>query len=175
MKMKTWVGITAAILLFVSCNAVDKLLTFNIYNQSSFTIDGGLPINSPLDIFTPEVTTNSTVAFAGNGTRTDKVKDIQLQELKLTITNPSDKTFSFLKSAHIYISTNDNDEILLAYIDDVNTASNNINLLCIPQKLDHYIKSSSYRLRSKVVTRESLAGDVDVQVDTRFTVVADPL
>lgn len=175
MKIKILTSITAAFLLFLSCNEVDKLLDFNIFNQSSFTIDGGFPINSPLDIISPEVTTNSNVAFAGNGTRTDKVKDIKLEELKLTITNPNDKTFAFLKSAHIYISTNDNDEILMAYVENVNTTSKSINLLCIPQKLDNYIKATSYRLRSKVVTRESLSEDVTVQVDTRFHVVADPL
>lgn len=175
MKTKKWIGIIAAFLFLFSCNEVDKLLDFNIFNQASFTIEGGFPINSPLDIFSDDITTNSNVAFAGNGTRTDKVKDIKLEELKLTITNPSDRTFAFLKSVHIYISTNDNDEILMAYGENINTAAKSINLLCIPQKLDNYIKATSYRLRTKVVTRESLSEDVTVQVDTRFHVIADPL
>jgi hypothetical protein len=48
-------------------------------------------------------------------------------ELKLTITDPTDKP-SVLKSIHIFISTDDNDEIELAYLDDINSI--NIDLIC---------------------------------------------
>lgn len=175
MKTKKWIGIIAAFLLLFSCSEVDKLLDFNIFNQASFTVQGGFPINSPLDIISDDITTNSNVAFAGNGTRTDKVKDIKLEELKLTITNPNDQNFSFLKSVHIFISTNDNDEILMAYGENINTSAKSLNLICIPQKLDNYIKATSYRLRTKVVMRETLSEDATVQVDSRLHVIADPL
>ncbi|WP_291249084.1 hypothetical protein [Flavobacterium sp.] len=50
-----------------------------------------------------------------------------MKELKLTITDPSKKTFRFLKSIHLYISTDANDEIELAYLDDINSSSNTLN------------------------------------------------
>lgn len=175
MKTRIVIAIITPILFLLSCNEVDKLLTFNVTNQASFTISSGFPINSPIDIPTPDVTTNSTTEFSNNGTRADLVKDVKLKELKLTVTNPSGKTFSFLKSVQLYISTNANDEILLASYDNVNTTSNNINLICTAQKLDNYIRASSYKLRTKITTKETLSQNVDVQIDMRFSVVADPL
>jgi hypothetical protein len=43
-----------------------------------------------------------------------------LKELTVTITDPANKTFSFLKSIRLYISTDAN-EIELAYKDDINS------------------------------------------------------
>jgi hypothetical protein len=57
------------------------------------------------------VTTNSN----NNNTKADLVKDVTLTSLKLTITNP-DKTFSF--KVGYTISTDANDEIELAFLDD---------------------------------------------------------
>lgn len=175
MKTRIVIAIVTPILFLLSCNEVDKLLTFSVTNQSSFTIASGFPLNSPIDIPTPDVTTNSTTQFSNNGTRADLVKDVKLKELKLTVINPAGKTFSFLKSVQLYISTNANDEILLASYDNVNTTSNNINLICTGQKLDNYIRASSYKLRAKITTKETLSQNVDVQIDSRFSVVADPL
>jgi hypothetical protein len=52
---------------------------------------------------------------------------VRLKELTVTITDPANKTFSFLKSIRLYIST-DNDEIELAYKDDINSTSNTLTL-----------------------------------------------
>ena len=175
MKTRIIIAIITPILFLLSCNEVDKLLTFEVTNRSSFTVTSGIPLNSPIDIPTPDVTTNSTTQFNNNGTRADLVKDVKLKELKLTVTNPSGKTFSFLKSVQLYISTNANDEILLASGDNVNTTSNTINLTCTTQKLDNYIRASSYKLRTKITTKETLSQNVEVQIDARFSVVADPI
>lgn len=175
MKKRILLAIATPILFFLSCNEVDKLLTFTVTNQATFTVYSGFPINSPIDIPTPDVTTNSTTEFSNNGTRADLVKDVKLKELKLTVSNPAGKSFSFLKSVQLYISTNANDEILLASYDNVNTTSNNINLICTGQKLDNYIRASSYKLRTKITTKETLSQNVDVLIDMKFSVVADPL
>ena len=159
----------------VSCDVLDKLLTFEVHDQSSFSINNGLPFNSPFDAPTPDVTTNSTSEFENNNTNVNLVKDVKLKQLKLTITNPSDKTFSFLKAIHIYISTDGNDEIELAYLDNINVATNTLNLTCTSAKLDKYIKADSYKLRTQVTTKETLMQKVDVQSDMTFRVTADPL
>jgi hypothetical protein len=52
---------------------------------------------------------------------------VRLKELTVTITDPANKTFSFLKSIRLYIST-DADEIELAYKDDINSTSNTLTL-----------------------------------------------
>lgn len=173
--MKTKIFLAVIITSLISCNKIDELLTFNVTNQASFTVNSGFLVNSPLEIPTPDVTTNSSSNFSNNNTRADLVKDVKLQELKLTITNPTGKTFSFMKAVHIYISTNSSNEVELAYADDIVSTANTINLTCTSQRLDTYIKADSYKLRTKVTTKETLTQDVTIDADMRFSVVADPL
>ena len=45
-----------------------------------------------------QVTTNSSAEFENNKTKASLVKDVKIRSLKLSITDPSDKTFTFLKS-----------------------------------------------------------------------------
>jgi hypothetical protein len=91
-----------------------------------------------MSFLTPEVTTNSSAEFENNNTKADLVKDVKLKELTLTITDPTAKTFSFLKSIHLYISTDSNDEIELAFKDDINSTSSTITLTTTAAKLDKY-------------------------------------
>lgn len=174
MKTKS---IALAILLLImnsSCSEVDKLLTFTISNETSFKINSGLPFNSPFEVPTPDVTTNSTSEFSNNKTKAELVKDVKLDELKLSISTPSDKTFSFLKSVHLYISTNDSDEIELAFLDNISSSAKTINLTCTSQKLDKYIKASSYKIRTSVTTKETLTQETTVKANMKFKVTADP-
>lgn len=161
-------------LITVSCNELDKLLTFTISNQTTFKVNSGFLINSPTEIATPDVTTNSSAEFKNNNTSVDLVKDVQLKELKLTITDPTNKTFSFLKSAHLYISTTADDEVELGYQDNISSTSNTILLTCTTQKLDKYIKASSYKIRARLTTKETLTQDVTVKADMGFKVTANP-
>ncbi|TRX37459.1 hypothetical protein FNW52_05715 [Flavobacterium sp. ZT3R18] len=174
MKTKAITVLAILSLFIVSCSEVDKLLTFTISNQTTFKINSGLPINSPFEVATPDVTSNSTSEFKNNNTNVDLVKDVKLQELKLSITSPTDKTFSFLKSVHLFISTTVDDEIELAYQDNINATTNTLNLTCTDQKLDKYIKASSYKIRTKVTTRETVTQDIAVKADMKFRVTADP-
>ena len=174
MKTKTYTLITLLVLSLASCNVVDQLLTFTISNQTSFTIASGFPLNTASEIITPDVTTNSSAEFQNNNTNANLVKDARLKELKVTITNPTDKTFSFLRSIHLYISTDSTDEIELAYLDDINSTTNVLNLTLTDAKLDKYIKASSYKIRTKAVIKETLTKDITVKADMKFRVTADP-
>jgi hypothetical protein len=174
MRTKIYVSIVTVLLLITSCNVIDDLLTFSIDNQTTFKIESGFPLGTAFNVVTPDVTTNSSSTFENNNTKAELVKDVKLNELKLTITDPSNKSFSFLKSIHLYISTDANDEIELAYLDEINSTSNTINLTCTSQKLDKYIKASSYKIRTKAVIKESLTQDISVKSDMKFRVTADP-
>ena len=175
--MKTKLIITSFILFgFFSCSKwFDNLITFYVEDQSQTTIKSSSPISLPIELPTPDVTTNSENEFSEHNTNADLVKDIYLTRLKLTITSPEGKTFSFLKSIHIYISTNDDDEIELAWKTEVNSDATSITLDVTDQQLDHYVKADSYKLRTEVTTRETLTQDVDIQIDLQFKVTAKTL
>lgn len=173
MITKKYIAVAIFGLLAISCSVVDSLLTFTIDNQTSVTIPAGFPVNTPID-FSIETPSNSSTVFENNNTNADRVKDVRLKELKMTITDPTDKSFSFLKSIHIYISTNGTDEIELAYLDNINSVSNTISLTPTTEKLDKYVKASSFRLRVKAVTKETVTQDITVKADMKFQVTADP-
>jgi LysM repeat protein len=174
MKSKL-IAVTLLFSVFLtSCDAVDDLLSFNISNSTSIKIPSTSPINLPSEIITPEVTTNSSAEFENNKTKANLVKDVKIRSLKLSISDPSDKTFTFLKSIHIYISTTDSDEIELAYMDNISATTNMIDLTCTDARLDKYIKADKYKIRTKVTLKETLTKDVTVKADMKFRVTADP-
>ena len=174
MKSKL-IALTLCLSVFLtSCDAVDDLLTFTISNNASIKIKSTSPINLPSEIITPDVTTNSSAEFENNKTKANLVKDVKIRSLKLSISDPSDKTFTFLKSIHLYVSTTNSDEIELAYLDDINTSNNSIDLICTDARLDQYIKADSYKIRTKVTLKETLTKDVTVKADMKFKVTADP-
>jgi len=163
------------ILLFAgaSCKKIEDLLTFNINVENNFTVGASGPINIPFDVLTPQVTTNSTQQFQNNNSNVDKVKDIKLKKVDLQIVSPAGKTFSFLESVHIYISTNASDEIELAYLDNVSTTSTSISLTPTTASLDKYVKAASYSLRTKIVTKQVLTQDVEIKNLCQFQVTAN--
>lgn len=165
----------ACITLLFSCNKIDDLLTFRIKHQNTIVLESSIPIASPLEIITPDIETNSNQEFQNNNTRADLVKDVKLESLKLTITDPEDKTFSFLKSIKIYISADGVPEIELASQENINSTTNTLDLETTNEKLDPYVKASSYNLRTAVVTKETLTSDVSVRANLTFKVTAEPL
>lgn len=166
--------ITLAILTISSCKKIEQLLSFNIRNECSFRVSSVTPVSSPFDIITPDVPTQSQQEFANNKTSVGLVKDIRLSQMTLTITTPSGKTFGFLRSVHIYISTPEGqDEIELAYADNIDPNSSSIELTPLPAQLDKYVKASSYKLRTEVVTRQVVTENIDIRVNSTFRVTAN--
>jgi len=160
-------------LVLLSCEEVEDLLTFHVNDRTTIRIESAMPLGLPLDIPTPDVSSNSEQQYENNNTHADLVKDVKLEELKLTITQPSSKSFSFLKTIRIFISTDQASEIELAFLDNITAATSVIELTPTQQKLDVYAKASSYNLRTEVTTDEALTQSVDVQVDLKFRVTAD--
>lgn len=161
-------------LFLTSCDAIDDLLSFTISNETSIQIKSNSVVNLPVEIETPEVTTNSSSEFKNNKTNAGLVKDVKLKSLKLTITNPDAKTFTFLKSIHLYIATTDSNEIELAYLDNINSTTNTIDLISTNARLDQYIKADKYKIRTQITLKETLTKDVTVKADMKFRVTADP-
>lgn len=159
-------------ILLSACKDVDKLLTFRINDITDIRIESSSPLNLPVEIPTPAVTSNSQQQYENNNTAKNLVKDVKLEEVKLTITDPPSKTFSFLKSIHLYISSDQSNEIELATSENV-SATNTIYLEPTDAKLDVYAKAPSYNLRTEVETDETLTQSVDVRVDLKFVVTAD--
>jgi hypothetical protein len=87
--------------------------------------------------------------------------------------SPSGQTFAFLKSIHIYISTNSSNEIELASLDSIPASTTSIALAPTQAKLDEYVKASSYNLRTEAVARQVLTQNVNIKIDCKFKVTAN--
>ena len=160
-------------LIFASCKKSG--ISFTISNQTTFRVESTSPLSLPFEVATPDVTTNSSKEFENNRTSSGLIKEVNLEELKLTITNPSGKTFSFIKSIQLFISTNNSDEIELATLDNITSAAQTISLAPSQQNLDKYIKASSYKIRTKLVTKETLTQAIDIRADLKFRIKASLL
>ena len=157
----------------ISCKKIEDLLTFTVNVENNFTVGASGPLNIPIDILTPQVTTNSSQQFQNNNSNVNKVKDIKLKKADLQIVSPAGKTFSFLESVHIYVSTNANDEIELAYLDNISTSATFISLIPTTASLDKYVKASTYSLRTKIVTKQALTQNIEVKNLCQFQVTAN--
>lgn len=173
MITKKLISTFIAALIIFGCDDIEKMLKFNINDKTAIRIESTSPFNLPIEIPTPDVTSNSQQQYENNNTRADLVQDVRLEQLKLSISYPDAKTFSFLKSIRIFISSDQNNEIELAALENIATGTNTIELIPTNQKLDAYTKASSYNLRTEVTTRETLTESVDIQVDLKFLVTAN--
>jgi len=162
-----------SVLLLFGCDDIEKMLTFQFTDQTAIRLESAMPLNLPLEVPTPAVTSNSRQEFENHNTHADLVKDVRLEQLKLTITDPSGKTFTFLKTIRIFISASDQSEIELASLDNISASTGVIELTPTKQKLDPYVRASAYDLRTEVTTDETLTEDIDILVDLKFRVTAD--
>ncbi|GAB2962324.1 hypothetical protein GCM10027048_33510 [Hymenobacter coalescens] len=176
--MKKILFLFAAVLLLgvTACEKVDKLLTFYIEDSQNIRVAGsGLPIGSTLPIAPVAVSTRSEERFKNEDTRADLVKDVSLNKLTLTITDPSTANFDFLESITLYISTDQNDRVPLASLASVPQGVRVIELTSSGTKLDKYLKAASYTLTTEAKIRRAVSQDINLRADSKFKVTADPL
>ncbi len=105
---KSYLLLLATLLLgAASCKKIVELFTFQVSDSSSFTVPGTpfVPPGVSLSIPGVSVPTSAQSTYKNNNTSADYVKDVTLDRLTLTVTNPSTQNFDFLKSISIYIST----------------------------------------------------------------------
>ena len=158
-----------------SCKKILNLISFQVSDSSSFTIPGTLLVTgATLNIPVVTVTSTSQTTYKNNNTSADYVQDVTLDQLTLTVTNPTTQNFDFLKSINIYISTDaaGSNKVLLASLANVPTGQTSISLNPAGNKLDQYLKNSSYTLTTTAELAQTLRQNTDVRADSRFTVHA---
>jgi len=164
------------VILLLNCSAIDELTKFDLDYQTSYSIAPSTLINTPFDIQTPDMTTESESTFENNDTRKDLIESIKLKTIKLTIDTPQDGDFNFLKEIHVYINAEDLEEVEIANAFDLeDTNSKTITLEVTDQELKEFIKKDTFSLRVKTVTDETISETHDITIDTKFRVDAEIL
>jgi hypothetical protein len=157
-----------------ACEKVNDLLRFKINNETRFTVPSAIGLNVPTPLPTPDVTTNASQTFKNNNTDINKVKDIRLESLVLSITAPAGATFAPVKAVRLYISAPGVEEKMLASKENIPTDAGNILSLDVTgEKMDDFVKQESFQVRTQVVTRQTVFQDTDVTAKMTFGVTAD--
>lgn len=163
-------------ILYSGCDKVDELTQFDIEYTSEVTIPASSGIDLPINIFTPDIETNAEQKFQVNDTRKDKVEEINLKTLKLSVLMPEGEDFSFLKSIEIYINADGLSESLIAWKEDIpDDVGDELSLNTTDEDLKEYIKKDEFNLRMKTVTDEFIDQDHEIEVYSVFRVDAEIL
>lgn len=175
--MKNIIGIlTVLILTLTACEAIDKLTQFEMDYDETVVISSPLLFNLPIDIFTPDMETDSESEFAINNTNKDLIEQIILKKLIINHTAPSNGDFSFLKSIEVFLSAEGLPEIKIAWKNDIpSDIGKEIILDTSGDDLQEYIKKDDFKLRLNNVTDETFSGDQTIDIHTTFFVDAEIL
>jgi len=159
-----------------SCKKIAELTKFDIKYNSETTIEAGVATLSPFSITTPEVETQSEGQFEGHNTAKNLIQAITLKELKISIVSPEEQNFDFLKDIEVYISTDEQEEVKIAWKNDIaEAAAKEIILDLSKSDLKPYIMSEKYKLRLKTTTDKILNKDVKIKIANVFRVDANIL
>ena len=162
------------LLALSGCVDLAQYTQFNMDYQSRVVIPSSSGLNLPFNVFTPDVESNAEATFQVNDTRKDLIEEIQLTELGLTLTTPSNSDFSFLKSIEIFLEAEGLSEIRVAWNTEVpENVGSTLDLETTTVDLKEYIKKDSFSLRVNTVTDEALLSDHEIDIDALFYVDAE--
>lgn len=179
MKKTLFLAPLLALLVVAGCkkNVLDDLLTFTV----DVSQDSKIPPPSVFFTGLPKpvsIITNSEASFRNNKTTRDKVKNVLLDQMQLTLVSPTALNFDFLDTLRVYINTpNVNNRIEVASLFNPPKGVKTLTLVPTTERLDDYLKADTYELtvysrqRPNFFVRDSLT----IRSDTRFKVTANSL
>ncbi len=162
-----------SLIALFSCKKIDKLTQFNLKYDTDVTIKSTVVVNVPIDLFTPEITTNSETELSANNSHKNLVEQIKLKELTLKIESPEGQDFDFLNSIELYIKTDDLPEKKIAWKTDI--PENGLTTLVLDTSdddLKDYILEDSFQLRTKTKTDHLITQDTKIGIHAVFWVDA---
>ena len=172
MKLTRGLFFAISIVALLSCEKADELTTFNMDFENEVEIPPTTGINLPIDLFTPDITTNSESTFESNNTAKNLIEEIKLSKLTLTLTSPQNADFSFLESVEVYIKADGLNEVKIAESTNVPQSASSFDLEVTGVDVQEYIKKDEYDLRVKVVTDELISSTHKIRVNSVFRVNA---
>lgn len=163
-------------LFMVSCGDDNDPTTveFELDYTSSISVPASSGLNLPFDLFSPNVTTNAESTFGSNNTNKDLVSRVTLSSLVATITSPNDQRFDFVDDITLYISADGLGEVEIASVTDVpDNIGTTLEFTTTGNNLKDYIVKDKFKIRAEVTTDKNTTEDIDIELDSKFMVLAD--
>lgn len=156
-----------------ACKKLSELTQFSMDFQESIVIPSTIGLNLPFNLATPKIKTNSEEIFEINQTGKNLIEKVVLEQLSLEITDPDHADFSFLRSIEIYLSADSQEDIMVAWIYDIeNTVGKSITLETSVENLAPYIIQDEFTLKFSTVTDKIPLSDHHIDIDASFFVDA---
>lgn len=157
----------------VGCDTLNRLTQFNMTINSEWVFQSTLNLNLPIDLIVPDIETNASSTFEGEGTVADLVEDIQLESLTIQLTSPNSEDFSFLESLEVYIQTEGQIEQRIAFAEVISdNVGNTFELDVESVNLTAYVASETFSLRFNSVIDEVVTQDMTIAIAATFMVDA---
>ena len=157
----------------VGCDTLNRLTQFNMTINSEWVFQSTLNLNLPIDLIVPDIGTNASSTFEGEGTVADLVEDIQLEALIIQLTSPNTEDFSFLESLEVYIQTEGQIEQRIAFAEVISdNVGNTLELDVESVNLTAYVASDTFSLRFNSVIDEIVTQDMTIAIAATFMVDA---
>ena len=164
---------SALFLSCISCKKIQELTQFDMSYNTKVTVPPTFGINTPFEILTPEINTNSESEFSSRGTAKNYIDKINLTSMVMKITSPSTQRFDFLKSIEISISASGLSELKIAQkLDFPESVGNEVALDILENDIAEYIKKDKFKLKVNVVSDKTIASEVQIDVNSVFRVKA---
>lgn len=159
--------------LSTACNKLSELTQFSMDYEETIVIPSSIGLNLPFNLATPKIKTNSEEIFEINNTGKNLIDEVVLDQLSLKVSKPENADFSFLRSIEIYMSAESQEEILIAWMYDIdNDIGNFITLETSMENLAPYIIQDEFNLRFSTVTDKIPLSDHQIDIKAGFFVDA---
>ncbi len=167
-------GLFCIIFFFQDCKKLKKYTDFDINYSTDFVIPstGGI-INLPIDIITPETTTNTEGTYSNNDTEAKLVDEVKMTRLDLVINSPQNANFDFLRSIEVYLSSSNQAEVLVASKYDIpQSGLRTLELDTHDENLKAHLEENAFKIRVKTNMRQAVAYDISMTANETFHVKA---
>lgn len=176
MKKAILLAISALWLGLAGCKE-ERGTTFAFTIPTEVVIPATTDVNLPINLLSPDMTTNTQAELEANRTAPNLVREIKLIRLEAVIKNPPQTTFDFLRSIRVYLSAEGLPEREIGQAIDI-AADGSRSLLLNTEgdvNLKDYIVKPSIQLRVQTITRQILTSDTRIEILPRFEVRASLL
>lgn len=154
------------------CKKVE-VVKFDMTYERTIIIPNGTDISVPHITVMSGNLSNSESEFEANKTNKEEIEDISLTSLNMEIISPTGEEFDFIEDVELYISADGVDEMLLAYVYNMqNIVGNTISLTCAQSDFQEFIKQDKFTLRVKTISDEFNSSDVEIKISSTFLVEA---
>lgn len=167
--------LVACLIVFSSaCQKAKEGVTFTLSTRSEVTIPSTTGLNLPINLLSPNITTNSNSSFESNRTTPALIREIKLSRLDINIMTPNQTTFDFLRTLRVYMSAPDMPEVELASAVDIPSDGRRSLELTVDKDTNfkEYLVKDRISLRVQATTRQLVTSDTKLEVLPAFEVRA---